>query len=79
MDLDLIQQVRAGGSKVFINQRYRLDKLLHHSKFNLIFQGTDLITTHPVAVKMENIIFSYPQLLYEAQNMRNLQSTKGVP
>jgi len=64
-------EIRIGG-------RYRLGKKIGAGAFGEIYQGVDIFTGGPVAIKLEHMTNKIPQLLFEARLLKTL-SGQGIP
>ena len=65
------RQIRVGG-------RYILKKRIGGGSFGEIYRGTDSQTNEDVAVKLEKVDCSHPQLLSEAKILKYLKTSKGI-
>jgi casein kinase 1 len=62
-----------------VGGKYRLGRKIGHGSFGDIYLGTNIQTNEEVAVKLEKIRCSHPQLLFESRLIRALQGVAGVP
>lgn len=54
--------------------------MINEGSFGQVFEGFDVITDEPVAIKTERIDSNKPLLLYEAKVLRLLESSSlGIP
>jgi len=54
--------------------------MINEGSFGQVFEGFDVITDEPVAIKTERIESNKPLLLYEAKVLRLLESSSlGIP
>ncbi|RAL45620.1 hypothetical protein DM860_009484 [Cuscuta australis] len=61
-----------------VKNKYRLGRKIGSGSFGEIFTATDLQTNEEVAIKLENVQTSHPQLLYESKIYRILQGGTGI-
>jgi len=64
-------EIRVGG-------RYRLGKKIGAGAFGEIYEGMDIFTGGPLAIKLEHMSSKIPQLLFEAKLLKSLAS-HGFP
>jgi len=62
-----------------IANQYRITKKLGKGSFGEVFQALDLQTKDQVAIKLEPLTASHPQLQYESRILRILEGVPGVP
>ena len=65
--------------KVQVGGRYLLGNKIGSGSFGDIYQGTNVQTRTPVAIKLENRKTPHPQLFYEFKLYRLLQGGVGIP
>lgn len=58
---------------------FSIDRNLGNGAFGEVYAGTDTRTGARVAIKVENVHCSCPQLLYESRVLQELQGHKGIP
>ena len=64
---------------LFVGGKYRLGNRIGQGSFGDIYLGTHIETNLPVAIKLEKVRSSHPQLLYESRLIRSLQGGVGMP
>ena len=62
-----------------VGGKYRLGRKIGHGSFGDIYLGINIQTNEEVAVKLEKVRSSHPQLLYESRVIRTLQGGVGIP
>jgi casein kinase 1 len=62
-----------------VGGKYRLGRKIGHGSFGDIYLGINIQTNEEVAVKLEKVRCSHPQLLYESRVLRILQGGAGIP
>ena len=62
-----------------VGGKYRLGRKIGHGSFGDIYLGINIQTNEEVAVKLEKIRASHPQLLFESRLIRALQGGIGIP
>ena len=65
-----------------VGNKYRIGRKIGAGSFGDIYQGTNIQTGEPVAIKLEPVKTRHPQLLYEARLYKILNSqgqTVGIP
>ena len=62
-----------------IASKYRVGRKIGSGSFGDIYLATNTQTNEQVAVKMEKVITSHPQLLYESRLYRLFQGEVGIP
>ncbi|CAN3376922.1 hypothetical protein DIURU_001697 [Diutina rugosa] len=66
-----------GGNVVGVN--YRVGKKIGEGSFGILFEGVNVLTQTPVAIKFEPRKCEAPQLRDEYRSYRILAGTKGIP
>ncbi|CAN3364592.1 casein kinase I homolog 2 [Diutina catenulata] len=69
--------VSSGGNIVGVH--YRVGKKIGEGSFGIIFEGVNVLTDHPVAIKFEPRKCDAPQLRDEYRSYRILSGSKGIP
>ncbi|KZT29809.1 kinase-like protein [Neolentinus lepideus HHB14362 ss-1] len=62
-----------------VGNHYRVGKKIGEGSFGVVFEGTNLLTNEPVAIKFEPRKSDAPQLRDEYRSYRTLNGTPGVP
>jgi len=62
-----------------VGRHTRIGRRIGHGSFGEIFLGTNVLTGQEVAIKLEPVKASHPQLLYEAKLMKMLSAGVGFP
>jgi casein kinase 1 len=62
-----------------VGGKYRLGRKIGHGSFGDIYLATNIQSNEEVAVKLEKVRSSHPQLLYESRILRTLQGGVGIP
>ncbi|VDC06784.1 unnamed protein product [Peniophora sp. CBMAI 1063] len=62
-----------------VGNHFRVGKKIGEGSFGVVFEGTNLITSQPVAIKFEPRKSDAPQLRDEYRSYRTLNGTLGVP
>eukprot|EP00301_Raphidiophrys_heterophryoidea_P019474 c4410_g1_i1.p1 GENE.c4410_g1_i1~~c4410_g1_i1.p1 ORF type:complete len:348 (-),score=69.63 c4410_g1_i1:868-1839(-) len=62
-----------------VGNKYRLGRKIGSGSFGDIFLGSDIVSGEEVAVKLEMVKTSHPQLIYESKLYRILQGGPGIP
>ena len=62
-----------------VGGKYRLGRKIGHGSFGDIYLGINIQSNEEVAVKLEKVRSSHPQLLYESRVIRTLQGGVGIP
>lgn len=65
--------------EVRVAGRFKLGSKIASGTFCEIYQGTNVHSNQEVAIKLEDIKCKYPQLLYEAKILQNLQGGLSIP
>lgn len=65
--------------KIIINEKYELDKKVGEGSFGIIFKAKDKFTKKDIALKLEDIYVSVPQLYHEYKIYKKLNANFGVP
>lgn len=65
--------------ELLINKKYRLEGKIGSGTFGEIYQGTQLLTSEKVAIKLELRTTKHPQLHIEAKLYQKLQDGVGFP
>jgi serine/threonine protein kinase len=65
--------------EIRIAGRFQLLSRLASSSFCEIYEGVNVHSNLPVAIKLEDLKCKYPQLLYEAKILQNLQGGLSIP
>jgi casein kinase 1 len=66
-------------NNIMINDRYIIKDKIGSGSFGTIYTATDVFYKNKVALKMESINISTPQLLFERKIYKILTNTKGIP
>ena len=62
-----------------VGGKYRLGRKIGHGSFGDIYLAINIQNNEEVAVKLEKVRSSHPQLLYESRVIRSLQGGAGIP
>ena len=62
-----------------VGGKYRLGRKIGHGSFGDIYLAINIQSNEEVAVKLEKVRSSHPQLLYESRVIRSLQGGAGIP
>ncbi|KAF8273310.1 kinase-like protein [Lactarius quietus] len=62
-----------------VGNHFRVGKKIGEGSFGVVFEGSNLLTNHPVAIKFEPRKSDAPQLRDEYRSYRTLNGTLGVP
>ena len=62
-----------------VGGKYRLGRKIGHGSFGDIYLAINVQNNEEVAVKLEKVRSSHPQLLYESRVIRTLQGGVGIP
>lgn len=62
-----------------VGGKYRLGRKIGHGSFGDIYIAINIQNNEEVAVKLEKVRSSHPQLLYESRVIRTLQGGVGIP
>jgi len=62
-----------------VGNHFRVGKKIGEGSFGVVFEGTNLLTNQPVAIKFEPRKSDAPQLRDEYRSYRTLNGTLGVP
>lgn len=62
-----------------VGGKYRLGRKIGHGSFGDIYLAINIQNNEEVAVKLEKVRSSHPQLLYESRVIRCLQGAVGIP
>jgi casein kinase 1 len=66
-------------SNGIVGNHFRVGKKIGEGSFGVVFEGTKLLTSQPVAIKFEPRKSDAPQLRDEFRSYRTLTNTVGVP
>ncbi|KAG1773472.1 kinase-like domain-containing protein [Suillus occidentalis] len=66
-------------SNGIVGNHFRVGKKIGEGSFGVVFEGTKLLTSQPVAIKFEPRKSDAPQLRDEFRSYRTLNGTVGVP
>ncbi|KAJ3473365.1 hypothetical protein NLI96_g13035 [Meripilus lineatus] len=69
----------AGSSNGIVGVHFRVGKKIGEGSFGVVFEGTNLLNSQPVAIKFEPRKSEAPQLRDEYRSYRTLNGTPGVP
>ena len=67
-----MQDIRVGG-------KFKIVKKIGSGSFGEIYEGVNLESNDPVAIKLEMINSRHPQLIYESKLIKLLQGGPGIP
>ncbi|KAF9046898.1 kinase-like protein [Hymenopellis radicata] len=72
-------QSQSSTSNGIVGSHYRVGKKIGEGSFGVVFEGTKMLSNHPVAIKFEPRKSDAPQLRDEFRSYRTLNGTPGVP
>ena len=78
MQRNLQQDLRSNGNQIIIANRYRVDKKLGKGSFGILYQGVDIRSNEPVAIKLESVKTQDPLLQYEANLYGKFKGLEGI-
>lgn len=64
---------------IIFGSKYKTLKKIGSGSFGEIFQGINIETNEPVAIKLEKLSTRHPQLIYESKLIKLLQGAPGIP
>ncbi|CAO3628994.1 unnamed protein product [Cunninghamella blakesleeana] len=67
------------GRGIIVGNKYKLGKKIGAGSFGEIYLGTNLTTNEDIAVKLESVKATHPQLEYEARVYQLLAGGVGIP
>lgn len=70
---------QTASSNGIVGSHYRVGKKIGEGSFGVVFEGSKLLTSQPVAIKFEPRKSDAPQLRDEFRSYRTLNGTPGVP
>lgn len=70
---------QSGSSNGIVGNNYRVGKKIGEGSFGVVFEGTKITNSSPVAIKFEPRKSDAPQLRDEFRSYRTLNGTPGVP
>ncbi|EIM90811.1 kinase-like protein [Stereum hirsutum FP-91666 SS1] len=73
------QPSQSGSSNGIVGNHFRVGKKIGEGSFGVVFEGTNLLSNQPVAIKFEPRKSDAPQLRDEYRSYRTLNGTPGVP
>jgi casein kinase 1 len=64
---------------IVLDGRYQFVKMVGEGSFGQIYEGVDVFSNAPVAIKTEQMNADFPQLRHEYRVYRRVQGGKGIP
>ncbi|KAA1467565.1 kinase-like protein [Dentipellis sp. KUC8613] len=74
-----VHNSQSATSNGIVGNHFRVGKKIGEGSFGVVFEGTNLLTNQPVAIKFEPRKSDAPQLRDEYRSYRTLNGTPGVP
>jgi casein kinase 1 len=62
-----------------VGNKFKISKKIGSGSFGEIYEGLNLETNDPVAIKLESVNTRHPQLIYESKLIKLLQGGPGIP